>query len=49
LGLAGYGAYVRAGGPVKSEEDSLDPAPAPDMRETLAAIRHLEEAILGAR
>ena len=46
---AGYGAYVRTGGPVKSEEDPLDPAPARDMRETLAAIRHLEEAVLGAR
>src|SRR6516164_2638015 len=48
-GVAGYGAYVRTGGPVKSEEDPLDPAPARDMRQTLAAIRHLEEAVLGAR
>jgi nucleoside-diphosphate-sugar epimerase len=48
-GIAGYGAYVRAGGPVKSEEDPLDPTPAREMRETLAAIRHLEEAVLGAR
>src|ERR671918_1131358 len=48
-GIAGYGAYVRTGGPVKSEEDALDPAPAHEMRETLAAIRHLEEAVLGAR
>jgi len=47
--VAGYGAYVRTGGPVKSEEDPLDPAPAREMRETLAAIRHLEEAVLGAR
>src|SRR5918992_2778885 len=46
-----YGAwpYMRTGGPVKSEEDPLDPAPAREMRETLAAIRHLEEAGLGAR
>jgi nucleoside-diphosphate-sugar epimerase len=46
-----YGAwfYERTGGPVKSEEDPLDPALAPEMRETLAAIRHLEEAVLGAR
>ena len=46
-----YGAwpYVRIGGPVKSEEDPLDPAPAREMRETLAAIRHLEQAVLGAR
>src|SRR3712207_3913527 len=41
--------YARTGGPVKSEEDPLDPAPAREMRETLAAIRHLEEAVLGAR
>jgi nucleoside-diphosphate-sugar epimerase len=46
-----YGAwpYMRTGGPVKTEEDPLDPAPAREMRETLAAIRHLEEAVLGAR
>ena len=48
-GVAGYGAYARTGGPVKSEEDPLDPTPAREMRETLAAIRHLEEAVLGAR
>jgi nucleoside-diphosphate-sugar epimerase len=46
-----YGAwpYGRTGGPVKSEEDPLDPAPARNMRETLAAIRHLEQAVLGAQ
>jgi nucleoside-diphosphate-sugar epimerase len=48
-GIAGYGAYVHTGGPVKSEEDPLDPTPAREMRETLAAIRHLEEAVLAAR
>ena len=47
-GVAGYGAYARSGGPVKSEEDPLDPAPVREMRETLAAIRHLEDAVLGA-
>jgi len=47
--VAGYGAYVCTGGPVKSEGDLLDLAPAREMRETLAAIRHLEEAVLGAR
>jgi nucleoside-diphosphate-sugar epimerase len=41
--------YVRTGGPVKSEEDPLDPAPAREMRETRAAVRHLEQAVLGAR
>jgi nucleoside-diphosphate-sugar epimerase len=48
-GVAGYGAYARSGGPVKSEDDPLDPEPVPEMRETLAAIRHLEGAVLGAR
>ncbi len=47
-GVGGYGMYVRTGGPVKTEEDPLDPTPAREMRETLAAIRHLEEAVLGA-
>ena len=47
-GVAGFGAYARSGGPVKSEEDPLDPAPVPEMRGTLAAIRHLEAAVLGA-
>jgi nucleoside-diphosphate-sugar epimerase len=47
-GVAGFGAYARSGGPVKSEEDPLDPAPVREMRETLAAIRHLEAAVLGA-
>ena len=41
--------YARTGGPVKGEEDPLDRSPAREMRETLAAIRHLEEAVLGAR
>jgi nucleoside-diphosphate-sugar epimerase len=48
-GVGGYGAYARTGGPVKTEVDPLDPTPAREMRETLAAIRHLEEAVLGAR
>lgn len=41
--------YARTGGPVKTEEDPLDPAPVLVMRETLAAIRHLEDAVLNAR
>src|ERR671917_1520748 len=48
-GIAGYGAYARTGAPVKTEEDPLESAPAREMRETLAAIRHLEQAVLGAR
>ncbi len=48
-GVAGYGMYVRTGGPVKSEEDPLDPTPVREMRETMAAVRHLEDAVLGAQ
>ncbi|HVO54868.1 MAG TPA: NAD(P)-dependent oxidoreductase [Solirubrobacterales bacterium] len=40
--------YAREGGPVKSEEDPLDPKPVPAMRTTLAAIRQLEESVTGA-
>jgi nucleoside-diphosphate-sugar epimerase len=47
-GVGGYAAYERTGGAVKSEEDLLDPTPARAMRETAGAIRHLEEAVLGA-
>src|SRR3712207_4342733 len=42
-------AYARTGGPVKSEEDPVDPTPAREMRAMVAAIRHLEEAVLDAR
>ena len=34
----GAWSYVRTGGPVKSEEDPLDPAPAREMREPLAML-----------
>jgi nucleoside-diphosphate-sugar epimerase len=44
-----YGFYARTGGPVKSEEDPFDPSPPSEAREALAAVRHLEEAVLGAR
>lgn len=47
-GVAGYAAYARTGGPVKTEHDPLDPTPVRAMRETQAAIGHLEEAVLGA-
>jgi len=40
--------YAREGGPVKTEEDPFDPNPVPAMRETLAAIRHLEQAVTAA-
>jgi len=47
-GIATYGAYARVGGRVKTEEDPLDPTPAHEMRGVIAAIRHLEDAVLGA-
>jgi nucleoside-diphosphate-sugar epimerase len=40
--------YARTGGPVKTEDDPLDPTPAREMSESLAAIRHLEDAVTGA-
>jgi len=40
--------YARTGGTIKTEEDPLDPTPAPNMRETLNAIRYLETAVTGA-
>jgi nucleoside-diphosphate-sugar epimerase len=40
--------YVRTGGPVKSEEDPLDTNPPREARTALAALRHLEQAVLGA-
>jgi nucleoside-diphosphate-sugar epimerase len=42
-------AYARTGGRVKREEDPLDPSPPREMRSTVAALRHLEQAVLGAR
>jgi nucleoside-diphosphate-sugar epimerase len=47
-GVGGYFAYGRTGGPVKSEDDPLDSHPPRENRETQAAIRHLEQAVLGA-
>ena len=38
----------RTGGPVKSETDPLDPNPPAQQRESLAAIRHVEQAVVGA-
>jgi 2-alkyl-3-oxoalkanoate reductase len=39
---------ARAGGPVKAEDDPLDPAPPAAQRETLAALRHLERVVPSA-
>ena len=40
--------YARQGGPVKTEQDQLDPDPPAALREVLEAIRHVESAVLGA-
>jgi nucleoside-diphosphate-sugar epimerase len=40
--------FARSGGPVKTEDDPLDPTPPDAMRETLDAIRYLESAVTGA-
>jgi nucleoside-diphosphate-sugar epimerase len=43
-----YGLYARTGGPVKNEDDPVDPEPPGKQREAAAAIYHLEEAVLDA-
>ena len=40
--------FARIGGPVKTEEDALDPAPSREFRNSLAAIQHLEGAVAGS-
>src|SRR5215208_1931699 len=40
--------FARSGGAVKTEDDPLDTAPPGSMRRTLAAIRHVEDAVTGA-
>jgi nucleoside-diphosphate-sugar epimerase len=39
---------ARVGGMVKSEDDPLDPSPLPGMRESQAAMRHLDRAVTDA-
>jgi nucleoside-diphosphate-sugar epimerase len=46
--VAAFGMYGRTGARVKSEDDELGSSPPREMRETLAAVRHLEQAVLGA-
>lgn len=41
--------YARRGGAVKTEDDPLEPDPPSAFRETLTAIRHVEEAVREAR
>jgi 2-alkyl-3-oxoalkanoate reductase len=40
--------YARTGGPAKSEQDPLDPAPVKGMEGTAAALNYLEEAVTAA-
>jgi nucleoside-diphosphate-sugar epimerase len=40
--------YARVGGPVKTEDDPLDPTPVRAMRETDAAMRYLDQAVTDA-
>lgn len=44
-----FAAYDRTGGSVKSEADPFGTSPPKGMRETVKAIRHVEEAVLGAQ
>ncbi len=39
---------IRTGGPVKTEDDPLDPEPAKEQRESMAAIEFLERAVIEA-
>jgi nucleoside-diphosphate-sugar epimerase len=41
--------YARRGGPIKREDAPLDDDPPPEMRAGMAALRHLEAAVTGAR
>jgi nucleoside-diphosphate-sugar epimerase len=40
--------YAREGGPVKTEDDRLDPSPPPVAQQTNIAMRHLDEAVVSA-
>ncbi len=40
--------YAREGVPAKTEDDPLDPDPVPAMRQTVAAMKYLDEAVTAA-
>jgi 2-alkyl-3-oxoalkanoate reductase len=40
--------YAREGGPVKTEDDPLDPNPIPGMHESDGAMRYLDQAVMDA-
>jgi nucleoside-diphosphate-sugar epimerase len=44
-----FAVYARVGGPVKREEEQVDASPPRGMRDVMAALSHLEQAVLKAR
>jgi nucleoside-diphosphate-sugar epimerase len=45
--VATFSRYAREGGPIKTEEDPLDPTPAKYFRQSAAALAYLEQAVTG--
>jgi 2-alkyl-3-oxoalkanoate reductase len=45
--VAAFSRYAREGGPVKTEEDPLDPTPPKNFRKSAAAMTYLEQAVAG--
>jgi nucleoside-diphosphate-sugar epimerase len=43
--VASFSRYARQGGPIKTEDDPLDPTPPRDFRRSAAAMAHLEQAV----
>jgi nucleoside-diphosphate-sugar epimerase len=43
--VAGFGRYAREGGPVKTEDDPVDPTPARHTEQSVAAMNHLERVV----
>jgi nucleoside-diphosphate-sugar epimerase len=43
--VAAFSRYAREGGPVKTEDDPVDPAPPKTFRQSAAALNHLEQAV----
>jgi nucleoside-diphosphate-sugar epimerase len=42
---AGYGRYARQGGPIKTEDDPVEPNPPANTHQTAAALNHLERVV----
>jgi nucleoside-diphosphate-sugar epimerase len=45
--VAAFSRYAREGGPVKTEDDQLDPTPPKNFRRSAAAMAYLEQAVTG--